>query len=422
MTRKTKIKYSLKLNQKEFNMLFIRCLNLNTCLSYTLSLFTFMLFMNCFMPFAKAQPTSSMLQPDQMQDVQIHPSNTLSTSMLSQRLKKILSDQNKVTVSQVAEAMLSLMVQDLSQLHLRQINPMAIRAIVPQAPLSSEMEPWAEARLSALIHQESSIELRECFTCKRQKTYIDDQSLIFLRGNHKKEHLANNKSDTSIQSFLEMRLAWSADRQELSAEARLLSPKAKVIWQEQYRSGDQGELAKRGLSNLPDETSMKTYQKLATPPKKENLTIIELFFGYGIRSGQGLSNASVLRLGVGYGAFFGANSDKMLALQTAVSAFATFFVDINAEFRKRISSGSKLGKKHKQGQALVASQGLWWKASFGIPFSPDIAGYSVGSGLYYMSQMRLGLGLGIAYAFNFNELDRLPPGGLSADLNVLFVF
>ena len=137
-----------------------------------------------------------------------------------------------------------------------------IRGVIPQSPLAPAMSSWAESRLSSIIHQNSSIKLRECISCKRQITSIDDQRLVFVYGNLQSKGVLTKKDDTKFQSALDITLSWSASRMILIAHARLLSPQGKLLWHESYRSGDFGAIAKRGTGEQQEETSIAKYRKI----------------------------------------------------------------------------------------------------------------------------------------------------------------
>ena len=346
-----------------------------------------------------------------------------SNAAVTIKLKRILGEGEKVTVTQVTEAILKLIVNDLSQLQLNQINPLGIRAVVPEPPLSSALSQWAESRLSALIHQDSSIELRECITCKRQVTRIDGHQIVIKRGNLKQDTESSKRNTDEFQSFFDLNLRWSAKQQRLFGFARLLDQNGQEIWRENYRSGDQGELAKRGLNDLNEETSMKTYKRRSTPPLTPNLAIHELHIGAGNRSGQG-PFGFVARLGYGYGVFMGLEDQSMLAFQGVLSTSGqrTFF-DINAEYRYRLSKRTKkINSLSVKKRTHNSRQGLWVKGSFGIPYSPVTTGLSLGIGAHYMTQYHVGIGATGAYAFNFKLPNGPNPGGPSVDINLITFF
>lgn len=345
-----------------------------------------------------------------------------STTEIMVRLKHILGSGEKVTVTQVCEAILKLMVEDLNQLALNRISPLTIRAIVPRQPLSSALSEWAEARLSALIHQQSSIQLRECIHCKSQETHIEEDSLVFKRGNLASTRYSIHKAKNQLRSYLDLQIEWQSNQQSLVAVARLLSADHQILWTESYRSGDSGSLAKRGLHNLSQETSIKTYQRLAQSPRVKRLSIYEVIVGGGGRSGQG-PFGFVARLGGGYGSFFGSNDRSMLMFQSILSfSGQRFFGDINAEYRQRLGKNTSEPSNSVNNRIKSSVQGLWLKGIFGVPFSPVISGLSLGAGLHFMTRYRLGLGITTAYAFNFNHRDERNPGGVNLDLNLITYF
>ena len=372
-----------------------------------------------------ASAQSPQSAPSSITSVEMNVPKTLMRSQLSKRLKKILSDGEKLTVTQVTEAILQLIVQDISYLKVNLVNPMVIRGVIPQAPLAASMSTWAESRLSSFIHQASSIKLKECISCKRQITSIDDQRLVFLYGNIQNKDFSSASNKPSFQSALDITLTWSPSRMTLIAHARLLSSKGEILWHESYRSGDGGTLAKRGIGEKQNETSIGKYQSLAKIPKPQPFTIKELVLGIGVRSGQGSSNL-LARVGGGYGVFFGLNNEQVLMLQALISFNQRFFTDFNLEYRKRLGLSAspmnpttKLGLKEREQKA---SQGLWFKAMLGIPFAPLIAGHSFGLGLHYMSRYRVGLSGNLLYAFNFDEREGPPPGGFGADVSLIINF
>lgn len=342
---------------------------------------------------------------------------------IKQRLKHIIGDGDRVTVTEVTQAILTLIVDDLKVQRLDYISPLAIRAIVPRPPLSSPLSDWAETRLIAILHQESSIEIRECISCKRQQTSIEGSDLVFRQGNTQKGNVANPKDDSSVQSFLEVSLSWDADRQVLTSIARLYNKADQVIWSESYRSGDEGALAKRGLKDLNVETSIGTYQRLATPPKTKTLDLHELILGMGVRQGQGTVRG-LGRLGYGYGLFFGREAEYLLTFRGIISLSQQhIFTDLLTQFNIRISDPIPPPRQSKvKERAFYANRGLWLSGIFGVPFSPLISGTLVGGGLHYMSQYKIGLGFTMAYAFNFDHQVGADPGGFSSDINLLINF
>jgi hypothetical protein len=346
-----------------------------------------------------------------------------SNAAVTIKLKRILGEGEKVTVTQVTEAMLKLIVNDLSQLQLNQINPLVIRAVVPESPLSSALSKWAESRLSALIHQDSSIELRECIACKRQVTRIDGHQIVIKRGNLKQDTKSSIKNTDDFQSFFDLKLKWSVKQQMLFGFARILDQNGQEIWYENYRSGDKGELAKRGLNNLNEETSIKTYKRRSTPPLTPNLAIHELHFGTGARSGQG-TFGFVARLGYAYGVFMGLEDQYMLAFQGSLSiSRQRGFFDVNAEYRYRLSKRKiKINSLSVKKRLKNSRQGLWVKGIFGVPFSLVTTGLSLGIGAHYMTQYRVGIGATGAYAFNFKLPNGPNPGGPSIDINIITFF
>ena len=372
-----------------------------------------------------ASAQSPQSAPSSIASVEMNVPKTLRRSQLSKRLRKVLSDGEKITVTQVTEAILQLIVQDISYLKVNLVNPMVIRGVIPQAPLAPSMSTWAESRLSSFIHQASSIKLKECISCKRQITSIDDQRLVFLYGNIQNKDFSSASKDPGFQSALDITLTWSPTRMILIAHARLLSSKGEVLWHESYRSGDAGALAKRGIGDQHNETSTGKYQSLAKIPKPKPLAIKEIVLGIGFRSGQGSSNI-LARVGGGYGVFFGLNNEQILVLQALISFNQRFFTDVNLEYRRRFSlntsSTSPTTKLSLKERKQKASQGLWFKAMLGIPFSPLIAGHSVGLGLHYMSRYRIGLAGNLLYAFHFDEREAPPPGGFGADVSLVINF
>ncbi len=357
--------------------------------------------------------------------VEMNVPKTLSRTQLSRRLRKILADGEKLTVTQVTEGMLKLIVQDLSYLKVKLINPMVIRGVIPKAPLSATMASWAESRLSSLIHQESSIMLRECISCKRQVTKVDEQRFVFTYGNLQNNENSSVNTDTKFQSALDITLTWSASRMIMIAHARLLSAQGELLWNESYRSGDFGALAKRGIGNQKDETSIAKYQKLATIPDDQFLDLKEIDFGVALRSGQGSTNNVLAKVGAGYGVFFGGQDQYLLMLKGMMSFNNLFFTDVKLEFRRRLSelsTSTMVATPSIKQRAMLASQGLWLKAMLGIPFSPFITGKSFGFGLLYMTPYRIGIAGNMLYAFEFDEREDPAPGGFGADLNLVINF
>ena len=378
--------------------------------------------------FAQAHLSSSKTEQATQKKLPVKMGVVTSTSptKTAARLKVILNPKEKKTVTEALDAILLLIVEDLRTLHHSHVDPLAIRRVVPKAPLSSNLADWAELRLSTLIHQETSLTLKECISCKSQKTTIADGQFIITQGNlGSLKQGSQGHIDQLISSYLELEIIWDSDHQYLIVRARLQSPIRQTLWSEQYRSGDRGELAKRGLKNLQTETSIKTYNDLAKPPPMEHLDIVEILLGYGARQGQGLFGP-VYRFGLGYGSFFGYNHQYLLLFQGNYSASisGTTFLDINADFRLRLSNSYVRDfKTQVKKQARQASQGLWMKAAFGVPFSPDIAGLLIDIGAHYMSKYRVGMGVSAGYAFRFQQgPDLSEPGGVHFDINCIINF
>lgn len=357
--------------------------------------------------------------PIMRQESQLKPSET------RERLSAILGDGDRVTVSQVTEAILKLICDDLKVISLNRINPMSIRGVVTRPPLSSALADWTELRLGSLLHQESSIEIRECISCKQRSFAINSTSIVLSQGDRFIASKSTLKDDTKIQSFLELGLFWSPQTQRLIAKARLYDHSDQLIWSEDYRSGDEGDLAKRGVGDIEEETSMATYGRLASINQPKILTLSEILLGYGLRSGQIIGTPSLIRLGYGYGVFFGESHQFSLFFDSLLSfSFGQLFFDVNADFRYRITSAVSSSKKSdSKGLARAASQGFWLKGIFGVPFSQLISGTLLGVGAHYMSEYKVGVGISTSYSFNFEPIPRvIPLGGFGADINLLYQF
>ena len=354
--------------------------------------------------------------PDEVdQSVKVQPRIAPTEQIMRERLERFVGDEEKLIVTQVVDATLLLITQDLRGLKVHQISPIAIRGVTVHAPLSPTLSDWIELRLTGLLHNQSGLQVTHCSICRRQRTKINQGSWLFSQGLIKSEELQAIANKTGIQSFLDLNVRWSVDESVVSIAARLLSPSGAVIWREDYSSESLIKPAIRGnpASNPPRAGN---YQKMKKQLQLETAsTLIELEAGAGMRSGQGLMGF-VAHASVGLSEFFGTNNRWQWALSAGLSASRSrYFFDINGQLRYRLFTPSPLSEESKPQQL---AQGFWVKGYGGIPFSFLPAGYSLGAGLQYITSLQLGGSFDFQYAFGF-ENEAL--GGPSATLNLVYV-
>lgn len=361
-------------------------------------------------------PTQSLAETKD--EAKIKQSTRLNATSQKQRINTLMSDGDKEALLLMLNKLTELLIQDLSAEMTARRSPIAIKGIAVQAPLSSSLADWLDARVLSTLHQAGHQSV-VCIPCKAQVTSLTNDAWHLKQGLSDPTDIQQAAQASGAQTLLDLVVGWDALTNRVHLRARLYHADGSELWQQDYQNDGDGKPQRVTQAGWVKGTSSSHYQALASMYMfKDTDRVLSVTAGGGVApSVYGGSKVGVIDLGVGWGERFGDTLGYRYALTLNLSANTkgqTFMTQLGGEWMARLSALPVLD------QGDLDTQGLW----LGAGASLNYVFIRQGVGLFlngdWISSVGLGVRVKLGYQLAFGDLEP-DLSGYYGILSILFL-